>query len=70
MKLDNSPAYPCSRNDTASGMTYRQHLIAQLAPIALDAFFNHDAWNDYGEMAKSLINAVDSIIEAEQELGQ
>ncbi|WES69125.1 hypothetical protein [Superficieibacter sp. HKU1] len=50
-----------------AAMTYRQHLVAMLAPVILDAFLNQDAWCDYDEMAGSLMHAVDAIIEAEQE---
>lgn len=61
------PAFPCPSNGTPTGMTYRQHLVSKMAPVALDAFFKHDAWSDYDELAGSLMNAVDAIIAAEKE---
>lgn len=75
MSNGNFPAYPVHTSGNPAigggpqqtGMTYRQHLAAQIAPAALDAFFNHDAWVNYDEMAGSLMNAVDAIIAAEQE---
>lgn len=65
MSNANKSAYPCPSNATPHGMTYRQHLIAQMAPAALAAFYEHDAWDDYEDMAKSLMHAVDAIIAAE-----
>lgn len=71
MSNGNFPTFPvparlgCGLGD--KGMTYRQHLIAQLAPIVMDAFFNQDFWENYNEMAGSLMNAVDAIVAAEQE---
>jgi hypothetical protein len=47
------PAFPCHSTATPAGMTYRQHLIARLAPVTVDAFFNHDAFDSYEEMADS-----------------
>lgn len=63
-------AFPCHSNATSAGMTYRQHLIAQIAPVTVDAFFNHDAFDSYEEMADSLMNAVDAIVAAEQETSE
>lgn len=75
MSNGNFPAYPVSNPANSSfgggpqqnGMTYRQYLVAQLAPVALNAFFSHDAWSGYDEMAGSLMNAVDAILAAERE---
>ncbi len=64
------PAFPCHSTATPAGMTYRQHLIARLAPVTVDAFFNHDAFDSYEEMADSLMNAVDAIVAAEQETSE
>ncbi|HGY5830421.1 TPA: hypothetical protein ACNV5T_004216 [Klebsiella michiganensis] len=61
-------AYPNPSNATPGGMTYRQHLIAQLAPVMLAEFFSNDAWTDYDDLARTLVMAVDAIIEAEQEV--
>lgn len=74
MSNGNFPTFPvparpgCGLGD--KGMTYRQHLIAQLAPVTVDAFFNHDAFDSYEEMADSLMNAVDAIVTAEQETSE
>ncbi|BBE80247.1 hypothetical protein [Phytobacter sp. MRY16-398] len=74
MSNGNFPTFPvparpgCGLGD--KGMTYRQHLIAQLAPIVMDAFFNQDFWENYNEMAGSLMNAVDAIVAAEQETSE
>ncbi|EPY4330024.1 hypothetical protein ACXDJA_005910 [Klebsiella variicola] len=60
-------AYPNPSNGTPGGMTYRQHLTAQIAPVMLTNFFSNDAWTDYDDLARTLMMAVDAIIEAEQE---
>ncbi|QLD36206.1 hypothetical protein GOL70_10120 [Citrobacter freundii] len=60
-------AYPCPRIDTPRSMTYRQHLVVQIAPVMLTNFFSNDAWQDYDDLAKTLVMAVDAIIEAERE---
>ncbi|ELH8382601.1 hypothetical protein Q7X34_002450 [Salmonella enterica subsp. enterica] len=60
-------AYPCPRIDTPRGMTYRQHLVVQIAPVMFTNFFSNDAWQDYGDLARTLVMAVDAIIEAERE---
>lgn len=71
MSNGNFPTFPVPAHSgcriNSKGMTYRQHLIAQLAPIVMDAFFNQDFWENYNEMAGSLMNAVDAIVAAEQE---
>lgn len=46
-------AYPNPSNATPCGMTYRQHLIAQLAPVMLAEFFSNDAWTDYDDLART-----------------
>ncbi|MGG4625201.1 hypothetical protein ACLPHD_12635 [Serratia odorifera] len=58
-------AFPLNRRDLPSGMSYRQYLIAQMAPAALTAFYEHDAWEDYQDMAKSLMCAVNELLQAE-----
>ena len=63
-------AYPNPSNATPGGMTYRQHLVAQIAPAMLANFFSNDAWTDYDDLARTLIMAVDAIIEAEQETAE
>lgn len=65
MESADKKAFPCPSNATPQGMTYRQFLIAQMAPAALKAFYEHDAWEDYEDMATSLMRAVDSILEKE-----
>ena len=71
MSKGNFPTFPVTARPgcgmDSKGMTYRQHLVAQLAPATVAAFFNHDSWENYDEMAGSLMNAVDAIIAAEQE---
>lgn len=63
-------AYPNPSNTTPGGMTYRQHLVAQIAPAMLANFFSNDAWTDYDDLARTLMMAVDAIIEAEQETAE
>ncbi|MDM3434577.1 hypothetical protein [Citrobacter sp. Cb034] len=63
-------AYPNPSNATPGGMTYRQHLVAQIAPAMLANFFSNNAWTDYDDLASTLIMAVDAIIEAEQETAE
>ncbi|EPB2724776.1 hypothetical protein ACT2X3_000745 [Enterobacter hormaechei] len=67
MKKGQHPAYPCARIDTPRGMTYRQHLVCQLAPVLASQFFESSLWTDYDDLASSLMMMVDSIIEAEKE---
>lgn len=67
MNKGQQPAYPCPRIDTPRGMTYRQHLVSQLAPVITAQFFESSAWIDYDDMAGSLMMMVDRIIEAEKE---
>ena len=67
MSKGQQPAYPCPRIDTPRGMTYRQHLVSQLAPVLASQFFEGSAGRNYNDMAGSLIMMVDSIIEAEKE---
>ncbi|EGI5054363.1 hypothetical protein CRQ31_19145 [Salmonella enterica subsp. enterica serovar Worthington] len=55
----------CGRG--SDGMTYRQHLVVQIAPIMLTNFFSNDAWQDYDDLVRTLVMAVDAIIEAERE---
>ncbi|MCL5589863.1 hypothetical protein [Enterobacter roggenkampii] len=70
MKKGQHSAYPCARIDTPRGMTYRQHLVSQLAPVVAAQFFESSAWIDYDDLAGSLMMMVDSIIEAEKETAQ
>ncbi len=63
-------AYPNPSNATPGGMTYRQHLVAQLAPVMLANFYSNDVWMDYDDLARILMMAVDAIIEAEQETAE
>ena len=56
-----------TRPVTEASLTYRQYLTARIAPNFVDAFFEHDAWSDYDELAGSLMNAVDAILAAEKE---
>lgn len=67
MKKGQHSAYPCARIDTPRGMTYRQHLVSQLAPVVAVQFFGSNTWDDYDDMAGSLMRMVDSIIDAEKE---
>lgn len=61
---------PCAKEALSNGIAYRQLLVAQIAPAFVDAFFNHDAWDNYDEMAGSLMNAVDAILDAERETSE
>ncbi|EBZ9516026.1 hypothetical protein EH138_17735 [Salmonella enterica subsp. enterica serovar Eastbourne] len=71
MNKGQQSAYPCPRIDTPRSMTYRQHLIVQIAPVMLTNFFsNNNAWQDYDDLAKTLVMAVDAIIEAERETAE
>ncbi|VEI41319.1 Uncharacterised protein [Citrobacter youngae] len=38
MSKGQQPAYPCPRIDTPRDMTYRQHLVVQIAPVMLTNF--------------------------------
>ncbi|EMH1752165.1 hypothetical protein N8V92_24685 [Enterobacter hormaechei subsp. xiangfangensis] len=67
MKKGQHSAFPCARTDTPRGMTYRQYLVCQLAPLLAAQFFENSAWTDYDDLASSLMMMVDSIIEAEKE---
>lgn len=70
MKKGQHPAYPCPRVDTPRGMTYRQHMVSQLAPVVATQFFANGALSNYDQMANSLMMMVDSIIEAEKGAAQ
>ncbi|EJD0986055.1 hypothetical protein NZD08_002570 [Salmonella enterica] len=50
-----------------SRRSYRQYLASCLAPVMLTNFLSNDAWQDYDDLASTLMMAVDAIIEAEQE---
>ena len=67
MNNKQSLASPCVKEALSNGITYRQLLVAQIAPAFVDAFFNHDVWDNYDEMAGSLMNAVDALLAAERE---
>lgn len=67
MKNGRHYAYPNPSNATPGGMTYRQYLTSCLAPVMLTNFLSNDAWQDYDDLASTLVMAVDAIIEAEQE---
>lgn len=60
-------AYPCPSNATPQGMTYRQYLIAQVTPAVFAAGLNNDAWNDYDDLAITVIGIVDAVLRAECE---
>lgn len=66
MKKGQHPAYPCPRVDTPRGMTYRQHMVSQLAPVFATQFFATGGGSDYGDMVNALMIMVDSLIEAEK----
>ncbi|CAH3504742.1 TPA: hypothetical protein P1K58_003059 [Enterobacter kobei] len=70
MSKGQQPAYPCPSNATPFGMTYRQHLVCQLAPVLAAQFFESSAWTDYDDLAGSLMMMADCIIEAEKETAQ
>ncbi|HHG1482952.1 TPA: hypothetical protein ACPUNM_000657 [Klebsiella pneumoniae] len=70
MKNGRHYAFPNPSNTTPGGMTYRQYLVACLAPVMLTNFFSNDAWQDYDDLAHTMTMAVDAIIEAEQETAE
>lgn len=70
MSTGKHPAFPCPSNATPYGMTYRQHLVSQLAPVIARQFFESGAWDEYDDMAGSLMMMVDSIIAAEKETAE
>ncbi|HBM2838985.1 hypothetical protein [Enterobacter hormaechei] len=70
MKKGQHSAFPCARTDTPRGMTYRQYLVCQFAPVLAAQFFENSAWTDYDDFARSLMMMTDSIIEAEKETAQ
>ncbi len=74
MSNGNFPVFPVAARSGcglgSNGMTYRQHLVAQIAPVMLTNFFSNDAWQDYDDLAKTLVMAVDAIIEAERETAE
>lgn len=63
-------ALPCPSNATAPGMTYRQHLLAQITPVCVKHFLNDVDWEDYDDMAATMLGMVDAIITAEQETSE
>lgn len=67
MKSGRHYASPNPSSATPGGMTYRQCLASCLAPVMLTNFLSNDAWQDYDDLASTLMMAVDAIIEAEQE---
>ena len=67
MSTSKHPTFPRFGNGTSHSMTYRQHLVSQIAPVIAAQFFESGAWDDYDDMAGSLMMMVDSIIEAEKE---
>lgn len=75
MNNGNFPAYPVSKTANSSfgggsqmnGMTYRQLLVAQIAPVCVKHFLNDVDWQDYDDMAGSIMMMVDAIIAAERE---
>ncbi|RRE56693.1 hypothetical protein EAO06_29530 [Klebsiella pneumoniae] len=48
-----------------SSVSYRK-----IAPVMITNFFSNDAWTDYDDLARTLMMAVDAIIEAEQETAE
>ena len=63
-------ALPCPSNATALGMTYRQHLLTQITPVCVKHFLNDVDWEDYDDMAATMLGMVDAIIAAEQETSE
>ncbi|EJS7205115.1 hypothetical protein NWK03_003924 [Salmonella enterica] len=55
-------ASPNPGSTTPGGMTYRQYLASCLAPVMLTNFLSNDAWQDYDDLASTLMMAVDAII--------
>lgn len=59
------PARPgCRLGDKC--MTYRQHLLAQIAPVCVKHFLNDVDWEDYDDMAITMLGIVDAMIKAEK----
>ncbi|EPT4026323.1 hypothetical protein ACVQMG_004644 [Enterobacter roggenkampii] len=53
-----------------AGITYRQHLVAQIAPVCMQHFLNDIDWKNYDEMAGAVMMVVDAIIDAERETSE
>lgn len=72
------PAYPVrnAANSSVGGgpqmnsMTYRQLLLAQITPACVKHFLNDVDWEDYDDMAATMLGMVDAIIAAEQETSE
>ncbi|MHB9322946.1 hypothetical protein ACP3TG_28240 [Phytobacter diazotrophicus] len=70
MKDGNFPAYPVISQGAGpqmNGMTWRQHLVAQVTPVCVKHFLNGVDWEDYDDMAGTIMMMVDAIIAAERE---
>lgn len=61
------PTPASAGTSTPTGITYCQHLVAQIAPVCMRHFLNDIDWKDYDEMAGAMMMAVDAIIDAERE---
>ncbi|VTP13185.1 hypothetical protein PUATCC27989T_01019 [Phytobacter ursingii] len=60
----------CAKEALSNGITYRQLLVAQIAPVFANRFLNNDDWQDYDDMAGSIMMMADAIITAEQETSE
>lgn len=70
MIYGNFPAYPVISQGSGpqiNGMTLRQHLVAQITPVCVKHFLNGVDWEDYDDMAGTIMMMVDAIIAAERE---
>lgn len=76
MSNGNFPAYPVHRAGApaigggSQQNGYRQHLVAQITPVCVKHFLNDVDWQDYDDMAGSIMMMVDAIIAAEQETSE
>lgn len=52
---------------TVTSMTYHQYLLAQIAPVCVKHFLNDVDWQDYDDMAMTMLGMVDAMIKAEKE---
>lgn len=67
MSNDKNPEFPSHSDATLSVMTYRQYLLARIAPVCVKHFLNDVDWENYDDMAMTMLGMVDAMIKAEKE---
>lgn len=70
MSNDKNPTFPGHRDAAPSGITYRQYLLAQIAPVCVKHFLNDVDWENYDDMAITMLGMVDAMIKAEKETSE